>query len=407
LNVQEDGSALLLGDQSATFIVRDEKYMKMYRNFVLFVLLMGTTGFSQMPLERNVISRINEIQKKYAPDKRMAIFDVHVEHVAQSFVLKGEVGDPEAKKEVLAVIPQNSAHMVFDSILVLPDHSCKEKPFGIVSVSVASLRQKPRDTSGLVSQTLLGSSIKVLKIQGAWAFIQTPDDNYLGWMKRDQFVQSDLREVSHWMADSIVIVTETITKIYSEPAIISNIVLDATIGALVKYEELNDQWYAVRTPDGKRGYMQKNFCCDYSSWKSCRIPTTMNIEKTAKTFLGIPYLWGGTSAKAFDCSGFTKTVFRMNGISLLRDADQQASEGKVVGLDKEFTDVRTGDLLFFRKDTVQNSNARITHVGIYVGNKEFIHCAGCVKLNSFDPASPRFSRNLLQRLVKAKRYVQE
>jgi cell wall-associated NlpC family hydrolase len=139
---------------------------------------------------------------------------------------------------------------------------------------------------------------------------------------------------------------------------------------------------------------------DYQTWKASRSLTPENIEKAARLFMGVPYLWGGTSAKGFDCSGFTKTVFRLNGRELPRDTDQQANEGEAVATDNDFARLRKGDVLFFGP---RPGVTRITHVGIYLGDKRFIHCATMVKINSFDPASPIYSDNHLKRLVKVRR----
>jgi cell wall-associated NlpC family hydrolase len=124
-------------------------------------------------------------------------------------------------------------------------------------------------------------------------------------------------------------------------------------------------------------------------------------------FLGVPYLWGGTSVKGMDCSGFTKTVFRLNGMELNRDANQQALMGEEVVVDEQFNNLRTGDLLFFGRKATADRPERITHVAIYVGNKEYVHAPGGarVRINSFDPAAPNFSQSLLTSFVRARRVL--
>ncbi len=93
------------------------------------------------------------------------------------------------------------------------------------------------------------------------------------------------------------------------------------------------------------------------------------IVKAAQSFIGVPYLWGGTSAETgFDCSGLTMTVYQLNGIDLPRTSGEQFGTGEEIG-EKE---LRPGDLVFF----ATGKGAKVSHVGIYVGNDRFIHAPG-------------------------------
>src|SRR5207237_9015842 len=91
-----------------------------------------------------------------------------------------------------------------------------------------------------------------------------------------------------------------------------------------------------------------------------RYPTADDYLGTAESFIGVPYLWGGTTALGLACSGFVQQVYRLNGVALPRDADQQAMLGRKV------EEARAGDLMFFGADSV-------THVALAASATEFIH----------------------------------
>lgn len=90
-----------------------------------------------------------------------------------------------------------------------------------------------------------------------------------------------------------------------------------------------------------------------------------DLVESAHQYLGVPYKWGGTSESGFDCSGLTRAVYRLNGILLPRSSYEQYNEGDSISQSK----LQKGDLVFF----ITNKGKRINHVGIYIGDNEFIH----------------------------------
>ena len=91
------------------------------------------------------------------------------------------------------------------------------------------------------------------------------------------------------------------------------------------------------------------------------------IVATAKTCLGVPYQWGGESMSGFDCSGLVQYVFQKNGIALSRTCRKQYAETTPITK----SELRPGDLVFFQNTYTTG----ISHVGIYIGNGEFIHAS--------------------------------
>jgi len=182
-------------------------------------------------------------------------------------------------------------------------------------------------------------------------------------------------------------------------------VTDVVAGVLLENVKRHGTWSEIRLPDGRTGYIESRFVEDYQRWRKSRKLDAEHIEMTSKLFLGVPYLWGGTSAKGFDCSGYTKTVFRLNGMELNRDANQQATMGEDVVVGPDMQGIKKGDLLFFGRKAAEGKPERIWHVAIYLGKKEFIHCSGRVRINSLDPSAPNFDEDRLNTFVRAKRVI--
>ena len=122
---------------------------------------------------------------------------------------------------------------------------------------------------------------------------------------------------------------------------------------------------------------------DFDQWIASRDATAESIINTAFNFLGVPYMWGGTSIKHVDCSGLTRSVFYMNGILLPRNASQQARAGIPVELDA----LEPGDLIFFGTPAGDGSAEKISHVGIYMGDDVYIHASQVVRISTLDPES--------------------
>jgi len=93
------------------------------------------------------------------------------------------------------------------------------------------------------------------------------------------------------------------------------------------------------------------------------------IESRAKSFLGTPYVWGATGPNKFDCSGFTQWVYRDAGINIPRVSRNQARVGEFV----KYENLKRGDMVFF--DTKKKRTGIVNHVGIYLGNGNFIHAS--------------------------------
>lgn len=124
---------------------------------------------------------------------------------------------------------------------------------------------------------------------------------------------------------------------------------------------------------------------------------TDHLVQNAKNYLGGKYVWGGTEPKGFDCSGYVKYLYEKEGIALPRTAYEQSKVGEYVSRDE----LKKGDLIFFLTD--KKRNLPITHVGLYIGNDQFIHAASSKKGIIISSLSKSKYGHLY---VKAKRIVE-
>ncbi len=346
------------------------------------------------------------VKEKFAPDKRTAVFDISWERNGASLVLKGETDNPSAKAELVRAFQESSSIAFVDSIRLLPDPSLGEKTFGIVALSVGNVRSKPGNPEELATQVLMGMVVKLLKKELGYYLVQS-SDSYLGWLDSDALFLADRGTVDGWVSGPKVIATGFFTQVREKPDANGQPVCDLVAGGILKTVDAKNLWVQVELPDGRKGYVDRAYVEDYESWKASRKLTGENIEKSAKSLMGIPYLWGGTSVKGMDCSGFSKTVFRMNGMELNRDANQQALMGEDLNPGEGFQNLRKGDLLFFGRKASSERRESISHVAVYLENKTFIHTPSGrgVRFGSFDPAASFYDEANLKRFVRARRLI--
>jgi len=370
---------------------------------VLILALMLLAGCSTKHKDAAMLGDLlNEAREKFAPDQRMAVFDVKAEQHGSTVTLKGEVHSLAMKNDLLAFLRERTSIALEDSIVALPDPDLEGKTAGVVSVSVANIRTKPAHAAEMGTQAILGTPLQILKKKRGWYYVQTPDA-YLGWTD-DHIVLMTPEELKAWAGKPRVIVATELTFTHERPDRTAPTVSDVVAGSLLALKGQQGGFYEVEYPDGRTAFLARELGIPYTEWLNKTRETPETIVATARRFMGIPYFWGGTSSKALDCSGFTKTVYFLNGVLLPRDASQQVNVGELVDTTGGI-DLKPGDLLFFGSRETPERKERVTHVAISLGGNRFIHASGDVRINSLSPADTDYSKHREQGFLRAKRII--
>ncbi|HOX84986.1 MAG TPA: C40 family peptidase [bacterium] len=362
----------------------------------LAILATAAPSISQDSLQIQQV--IDRTRIEFCPEPRLNLFNVHM-RFGNEIVLVGETSIPSAHDSLIARLKQISALPLIDRVRVLPDSAIGERSHGIIQISTTNMRRKPSVAAEIINQGIMGETVRILDHKSFFYLIQLAD-GYLGWAITDGILPMTAEELSAWEKKSKSIFIKNCGSAYSNPSPDSYPVCDLVRGAVFVRLAEASEWTEIEVLGNRRAFVPATGVIDLQAFQEQSKADPQKLVHTASQFLGIPYYWGGRSTKGFDCSGFTHTVFRLNGITLPRDANMQVEVGFDVAIDSSYNNLLPGDLLFFGRTA-----DRITHVGMYIGDKRFIHSDGFVRCNSFDPNACNFSDYRVVSLQRVKRIL--
>ncbi len=218
------------------------------------------------------------------------------------------------------------------------------------------------------TMVLCGETVVILERQGIWVKVLAEKQEtalnaygYPGWVPAVHIVQNN-KYLNELINKQNVIVFRKSTYVYSDAQFTSKLKEVSYMTRLPLLKE-QEQFVKIRLPDGTAGYLPRNDVKIADELTFSRI----DIINEAKQFLGLRYLWAGTVSYGFDCSGFTMRLYQSQGISISRNAKDQACEGIFIN---NKMNLQPGDLVFFARN---QGRGQIQHVGMYIGDDMMIH----------------------------------
>ena len=337
----------------------------------------------------------------------------------------------------------------------------------VVETSTCYMRIAPDYESALETQELMGTVVEIVGESGYWREIVSPQP-YKAWTTEKTLVEMTAEQIKEYEEAPKYMFTELYGHIYSEPSEKSQTICDLVGGDVIRmalrnadtekngatrkeskgasYAVTQGKWAQVVLPSGTKGWVLKSAVQPLGDRINIRKGDTSDqlvsdekmeaIIASAHQLLGVPYFWGGMSAKGVDCSGLVRISAIMNGVLLPRNASQQIYCGSPVEMtcDPTFWDedsriikvqddkteklefkldfieemkdrvknLKRGDLVFFGTPATAEKPRRVTHVGIYLGNNRIIHSSHKVRINSLIPGDADYYENA-HRLIAASR----
>ena len=216
-----------------------------YAVIILFLLI----GFScQEKHDEEVNQWIENYRAEIAPDKRVALWNIQFENDS----LKGETDQIEGLANLLADLNKKGIDYV-NAVKQLPDAALGEKTKALVTISVANIRSNPKHSAELATQALMGTPLNVLKEDGGWFLVQTPD-GYISWVDRAGIELMTPQELEDWHSKQKVVFTELNGHVWSTPEQ-NEMVSDVVAGDILTLESDAGSFVEVSLPDGRKGFI--------------------------------------------------------------------------------------------------------------------------------------------------------
>lgn len=232
----------------------------------------------------------------------------------------------------------------------------------VVNEPNISVYETPEEKGHIEDVLPYSTKVEITEEKEAWVHVICP--GWQGWVLRSKLLEvteDPALQANAWVGSHGAYIFGCAA---TEWGPFLHLPFESPLKVVKELPEQDLRWLMIELQDGQTGYVQRNqvvFSRPLLSMKE--------MIDFSQQFLGLKYLWGGTSSFGYDCSGFVRMLYRQMGIELPRNANQQA-------VDPQFKDIcieeaQAGDLVFF-----QNKSGKVVHVGMMINETEFIHASG-------------------------------
>ncbi|HOJ09715.1 MAG TPA: SH3 domain-containing protein [Clostridiales bacterium] len=275
---------------------------------------------------------------------------------------------------------------------------------GVITANVLNVRESAGTSSKVAAQLEKGMDVNVIETNNS--------NNSETWHK------VSYGKITGWISGEYIsfkyepidagVVDVDVANVRTAPDISSKIATQMTKGQKLDIYAWSGEWYKIKLQDENFAWIFNELVSTRNSFASREstgargqssvvdrsLDKRQQIVSLAKKYLGVKYVWGGTSPKGFDCSGLVQYVYKQIGITLNRVAADQATQGTKVSR----AELKPGDLVFFNT----SSGSSIDHVGIYIGGGNFLHAANGRGKVLIDPLDHSYYKN---RMITARRII--
>ncbi len=322
--------------------------------------------------DRTIRRVARAVRQEHVPDPRVEVFQFRSREGESGPELRVQTTLPEAALDFVRRLEAEGIDADI-RLLLLPDPTLEPRGEALIRAPLAPVYARATMNSTLLTQHVMGARVTLLNRRGRHWRVRG-EDGHVGWVHVGFLFRCELEWALAWeRAEGGDPVVALGAELIDEA---DRAFARLPWGARV----IQQAGGKVLLPDGRTGRLGSGELVPADRLWDRFPPRGESVTRTARRWLGAPYLYGGVTPNGVDCSGLVQSVFWIHGVALPRDADMQHRVGEHVATDG-WDGLRPGDLLYFAE------RGTVDHVALSLGESHIIHAAsgnGGVDVNDLD-----------------------